>query len=280
MNNRLSYHCFIVPICMVLLFPPFSLYSQSISATDTVDCDTVITTFSVTSSIPTDTYAWDFGNDETSTESNPTVTYTEPGLYTVRVNYNGTTITETDFIHVLESPNARYRVIESSPDAIGTYQYIFLAPDTTVRIFEWRNNNTLIHDGPRFFYTFPGEGDYRVSLFVDDGECSSLVSRIIAVRDSFLVPNVLAPLPASITPNGSAYEKYSQFIVKTNGLDPVSIKIFTRSGALVYKAEAPLIIWDGKNSSGHDLSPGVYYYVIEYNTEVKQTKTGFVYLFR
>jgi len=88
------------------------------------------------------------------------------------------------------------------------------------------------------------------------------------VQDDFKVPNVFCP----------ECETYTEFYVQSNGFDPVSINIFSRSGALVYKAESPLIIWDGKSSSGHELPPGIYYYVIEYNTIPKKTKTGFVYL--
>ena len=38
-----------------------------------------------TSGEPCETYYWDFGNGETSTEENPTITYDAPGTYTVRL---------------------------------------------------------------------------------------------------------------------------------------------------------------------------------------------------
>jgi PKD repeat protein len=53
-----------------------------------------------------DTWAWDFGNGETSDESDPTVTYSEVGLYTVSLTISAgaesSSETKTDYIEVEE----------------------------------------------------------------------------------------------------------------------------------------------------------------------------------
>ncbi len=71
------------------------------------------------------------------------------------------------------------------------------------------------------------------------------------------------------------------FIVKSNGVTVYSIQIFSRSGVLVYKAEAPTLIWDGRNLSGQEMHPGTYYYVIRpASGSGRFEKTGFVLLYR
>lgn len=59
-----------------------------------------------------DTFAWNFGDGNTSTEENPSHSYTTPGDYTVAltITSNGNTVTETkeDFIRVIPSRNVPY----------------------------------------------------------------------------------------------------------------------------------------------------------------------------
>jgi PKD repeat protein len=60
-----------------------------------------------------DTYKWDFGNGQTSTEKNPSVTYTVNGTYTVKLTVNAITIpnvssienTSTQIITIVLPPN-------------------------------------------------------------------------------------------------------------------------------------------------------------------------------
>jgi gliding motility-associated-like protein len=83
------------------------------------------------------------------------------------------------------------------------------------------------------------------------------------------------------TPNGDDVNDF--FEVSSNGSVPLSIRIFTRTGTLVYKAEGYRITWDGRTSWGLELSQGIYYYVLDAlsgDPNNRFRKTGFIYLYR
>ncbi len=68
----------------------------------TTGCLNLVTTFSALDVF--DTYLWDFGNGQTSTDANPSVTYTSAGSYTVKLITTDAqgcsdTITKTNFIN-------------------------------------------------------------------------------------------------------------------------------------------------------------------------------------
>ena len=99
-------------------------------------------------------------------------------------------------------------------------------------------------------------------IFVYSGPCDEIIE----------VPNVFSP-------NGDGVNDY--FKIRTNGLNLFALTVYTRSGVLVYKLESPDLIWDGRTLSGHEMRPGIYYYVIEQTDGgggIK--KTGFVHLIR
>jgi gliding motility-associated-like protein len=85
--------------------------------------------------------------------------------------------------------------------------------------------------------------------------------------------------PNVFTPNEDG--KNDLFIVKSNGVTVYNLQIFSRTGILVYKAESPVLIWDGRNLSGQELLPGTYYYIIrESGGSGNFEKRGFVNLYR
>ena len=71
------------------------------------------------------------------------------------------------------------------------------------------------------------------------------------------------------------------FIVKSSNDEPVSLKITTRAGVLIFSIEAKLCVWDGCSLSGQPMTNGVYFYTAELRgTSPKVSKSGFVYLYR
>ncbi len=96
-------------------------------------------------------------------------------------------------------------------------------------------------------------------------------SRVVPVRDTIIVPNVFSP-------NGDTHNE--QFIVRSNGITPLEISIYSRTGMMVYKTKAPIIIWDGRNSSGTEMSEGIYYYILKSDDPNIPEKTGFLHLYR
>ena len=73
---------------------------------------------------------------------------------------------------------------------------------------------------------------------------------------NILIPNIF-------TPNN---DNVNDLLVISSRFDcnPIIIHIYNRWGDLIYKEESTRIEWDGKYKSA-DVTPGVYFYLIEYN---------------
>ena len=146
--------------------------------------------------------------------------------------------------------------------------------DDTNFVFHWyidlveQVNDTL----PVFHHRFLNAGVYTVDLEVYDKPNNNTInaSRAVPVRDTILIPNVF-------TPNGDDINDL--FIVRANGITPIEISIYSRTGIMVYSLKAPIIVWDGRNSSGAEMSEGVYYYILK-SEDSKEERKGFIHLYR
>ena len=134
-------------------------------------------------------------------------------------------------------------------------------------------------------YTYYEPGDYYAALVATSEEGCIDTFRLeepITVSPSDLeVPNVFSP-------NGDDINDY--FTVKFKSIKQFTLRIYSRSGNLVYKADIDdLYSWDGWDGTIRDsdrkASPGPYYYIIEATgyDNVKYRRgiyRGVVYLFR
>ena len=73
---------------------------------------------------------------------------------------------------------------------------------------------------------------------------------------------VQAPADSIIFSDTPNVEGKDFFEVKSEKGNLVSLKIFDRSGTLVYSAEAKKCGWNGRSSSGEKME-GVYFYLVE-----------------
>ena len=80
------------------------------------------------------------------------------------------------------------------------------------------------------------------------------------------------------TPDGT--ENFFEVTTADEDKD-VSLKIYTRAGALVFSIEAKRCMWDGYSLSGQPMAAGVYHYTAEIrDSSPKISKCGFVHLYR
>jgi gliding motility-associated-like protein len=243
-------------------------------------CDSLEVTFTYRDISNVDTVTavdWDFGNGQTASGKSPqTVLYDSAGTYTVSITVNGnTTFSRPGYIKVHSSPHAGFYWSDSLE--LGSYTVVFVAApqpvDTVPYTYQWLLEDGGTGDTRALIHRFPDAGDYRASLEVTHPVgCRSQRMRVVTVRDSLDCPNVF-------TPNEDGINDY--FIVSSNGVTVYNLQVFSRTGVLVYKAEAPILIWDGRNLSGQELMPGTYYYIIRpTNRSGSFEKKGFVELYR
>jgi PKD repeat protein len=106
-NNNLSDNCNNVVFKFDFQLLPKAEFNPSALG----GCEDFTVTFTNSSS-PSDSYEWDLGNGTTSTVFSPTVTYTEPGTYTVqlRVTDSVCLLTDTNEITINVLPDIQLAV--------------------------------------------------------------------------------------------------------------------------------------------------------------------------
>ncbi|HEX4875749.1 MAG TPA: PKD domain-containing protein, partial [Chitinophagaceae bacterium] len=171
---------------------------------DSVFCDRGTVNFS-DSTIANDIiagYSWDFGDGNTSTLQNPTHTYTNPGLYTVRLivrTQQGCrdTILKQQIIRVVRRP-----LIDIGGDSVVciysslTNTGLFLQPDTSVVTWQWtfpNGNNSTLQNPPA--QTYSTAGTFTItSIATNSTGCKDTTQQTIIVN-----PLPIATLPAQMT---------------------------------------------------------------------------------
>ncbi|MEO0900085.1 MAG: PKD domain-containing protein [Bacteroidota bacterium] len=149
--------------------------SASFSPTDTANCTPLSLNFINTSTpggAPLASYSWDFGNGQTSSLINPSITYGTSGVYTVEMivtDASGCTDTATHIMTARPLPQVAFGASDSLGCAPQTINFI----DQTVSsggIISWLWNfgdgNTSTAQFP--VHTYATDGIYTVSLTVTD----------------------------------------------------------------------------------------------------------------
>jgi gliding motility-associated-like protein len=174
--------------------------------------------------------------------------------------------------------------------------WCFYKPDSLIKVEIEVNKGkpidsidfVLFENAPVYEYEWCGK--YRVKLVTvhvnpTTGNCYDT----LYMKEPINVEESLVEVPNVFTPNGDT--KNDEFVVKTKSLLSMSVHIYNRWGGLVHSWSYSNIrsrdytyeksVWDGKIGS-RMASPGVYFYVIKAvgRDGHKQTKNGFVHLFR
>jgi gliding motility-associated-like protein len=281
----------IVPV--LISFQMSGQFANTTFVTDTVSgCDSLRVRFTpiVIPASRWDTITgirWEFGDGGVylTGQPDPVVhVYDSTGLFTPRmILNNNTTITRSQFsIRVYEGPTANFSYSDTAE--IGTFTYVFRnvgqADNTLEYHYRWFLQDSLDPVGfqPMLLYTFTEEQSYYLKLAVNTGVltnnlvCYDTVVRVVDVKDTLDIPNVFSPNDDNINDN---------WIVKSNGRTTYSLRIFTRTGTLIYQVEAPIIIWDGRNQSGQEMAADTYFYIIEpVRLPTRFRRTGYIQLYR
>lgn len=126
-------------------------------------------------------------------------------------------------------------------------------------------------------YTFSSIGDYRITAYIDNGMCESIVQEynieVFTCREPILI------IPNSFTPNGD----YLNDIIYLHAsyISEVNFEIYNNWGNLIFGTRDLTIGWDG-TFKGINCPTGVYFYTIEYKSirDVRELKKGTITLYR
>ncbi|WP_341841258.1 PKD domain-containing protein [Chitinophaga caseinilytica] len=142
--------------------------------------------FSNTSTGTNLTYAWDFGDNSSSTDRHPLKTFTTAGIYTIKLTVTddeGCTSTETknQFITVPD-PQAKFTV----PGQVAQCPPALVSPDNQSTgyaraVWEFGDNSRSSLDEPDHVYNLPG--NYTITLNVySAGDCVSTTTQDIFIE--------------------------------------------------------------------------------------------------
>jgi len=266
-------------ICLFILFLPLAAVGQIDFTVDVAEgCTPMKVKYTVTYSPDTfSTFVWDFGNGVVSNLEFPdTVIYATPGSFSPTLVFNGRgdqMIVKPDLLTV-------HRTVPANFDAYDSITYNFYvlqhseSLDTGVTYtFNWNVEEFGVLTGPRQEVYFPRADTFTVALTVaDEFGCTSTVIRNINVLGEIVVQN-------AFTPNNDGINDL--FIIIHSGGFPLLLKIYSRTGVLVYVDEGPTVDWNGLTASGQPLNPGIYYYTLEAlsgDPDKRYSKAGFVYM--
>lgn len=229
------------------------------------------------------TFNWDFGDGTTSTDVNPTHTYTTAGTYTIKlvaIDSSTCNIIDSTSYTITVSPNPVASFTYSPTQAQANTPYVFTNTSTGATSYLWSFGDgerlATISKDTTVSYTYTASGDYDVCLTAtnDYGCTNQYCTAISAIIDP------LVDVPNAFTPNGDGINDYVR--VRGFGIAKMNFRIFNRWGALVYQSTSYKNNgWDGRLNGV--LQPmDVYAYVldVEYSDGKRYQKRGDVTLLR
>ncbi|KQN34533.1 hypothetical protein ASE92_13135 [Pedobacter sp. Leaf41] len=269
----------------------------SFTADKTIGCDGVVVKFKNNSQDAIG-YVWDFGDGTTSTNVEPTHTFTGSGksfnITLTATNILGckNTVSIPGYIKTANPPVAAFTVSPGNELSIPNFTFGFKDISSDAVSWEW-----LFGDGSRSTlqnptHTYANEGVYPVTLKVLNKEgCPATITqsvRIIGVPGNLNLPNSFMP--------ASAKNEIKTFRAKGQGIQDWKMSVFNKWGQLIWETTklddgAPAEGWDG-TFKGQDQPQGVYYWKIEVKfingsdwkgmtyDSAPPRKTGVIYLIR
>jgi len=182
--------------------PPVTAFT----ATPTSGLAPLIVQFTDTSAGSPTSWAWTFGDGNTSTAQNPQHTYAAPGLYTVTLNatneYGSDTETKTDYITVYSPVTAQFTANVTGGTAPLTVQFTDLSTGgPTSWLWTFGDGNTSTAQNPQHTYTTAGT--HTVTLTASHPYDSDTQTKTAYITVAVLQPFPgLTLIPRDLTGNG------------------------------------------------------------------------------
>ena len=234
---------------------------------DTADgCPPVEVNFSSNSQFAT-TYLWDFGDGNTSTQQNPTHTYTTAGTFPVKLKVtSGGACSDSVFVGtgvtVYPVPSAAftYTFANSNSPNYGEATFIDQSVNANTYLWDFGDGNTSTQPSPTHRYTFTG--NYLITQYITtiDG-CRDTAQTFIELPffKGLFVPNAFTP--------GAGGPDVRTFLPVGISLKTYRLGIYDAWGKLLWETTdlvdtKPAVGWDGF-TDGAPCPQDVYVWKVE-----------------
>ncbi len=213
-----------------------------------------------------DSCMWEFGDGGYSREKDPVWIFDEEGRYTVKLlvfGNNGELASKTTDIDVYPLPLARFEVNTGDP----------ILPEEQVMFYNYSENSVKwkwdFGDGQSSmdfepYHQYERFGSYSVKLYaISKHGCidSLIITDAFGENSCYLrFPNAFVPNDGG--PTGGYYSSRTDiesevFHPVWSGVTEYNLRIFTRSGLMIFETNDINIGWDGYYK-GQKVDPGVY----------------------
>lgn len=239
------------------------------SGSDLVGCAPLDVNFTNLSEPNSGGCFWDLGNGETSSNCDPSISYLDPGSYSVNLSIT------SDEGCTSDSTFVNYIIVDSSPEmdidvamlgGCGSRQ-IALSQTPTPQsgidvLWDFGDGETSTEINPTHLYV--ADGTYTVTLTnTSPNGCEGSAQQTVLIDASgdlseLIVPNVFSP-------NGDGM---NDELVIGGGADIsecIEVQIFNRWGQEVFSSTKNSASWDG-TMNGNDADEGTYFYMIKANS--------------
>ncbi len=238
------------------------------------------------------TYLWDFGDNQSSRVINPTHTYTQPGIYTVRLSANNITgqpveEVKTEYITVYETPQSIFRVksgysevftgekVEFTNSSIGADQFLW----------DFGDGNESFEQEP--VHVYADSGIYNITLVAINSVtgCTDTLKResqvLVLTGGDAVVANAFTPNRGGPGSAKNDTKSNDIFLPLVKGVEKYDMKIYNRWGELIFESNDKDVGWDGYYK-GKLMPMGVYVFRMEllYENGRREVKLGDVTLIR
>lgn len=175
-------------------------FDKSVRAKPQIDYQSLDTTCDrltvqlINNSVSADSYWWDLGNGQTSTDFQPITTYEGLGVYTITLIATDTVcdISDTAQIQIdndkVNKPKALMEADYAGCDGNYFVEFKNISPKTNIFNWDFGDGNTSTEENPT--HTFPDSGTYTVTLIARDSACpySDTITKKISFQDTSVLP--------------------------------------------------------------------------------------------
>ncbi len=228
-------------------------------------------------SIGANSINWNFGDAQSSSSNSVTTNnYLSSGNYTVTLiatTLNGCSDTLKKAVNV----NVNYLSLDFDffIKRIKCYDSVlFINKSVGATSYSWIFNNGSIsnQNSPTQIFT---PGFYQITLIGSNNSCTDTIEKQINILESNHITD--ENTPNVFTPNGDGVNDIFDFKVMSNCKD-FTFEIMDRWGLSILKmSDKKQNFWDGRTTSGEEVSDGTYFYImnIENGNKLKGTVTIF-----
>ncbi len=193
-------------------------------------------------------WSWDFGDQSSSTQQNPSHCYGLPGNYDVTLTVTTSdgcsqTIVMTNYIQVFALPVAAF-IAGPQPTTVLNPTITFTDSSTNASSWNWNFgdlvNSSSTDQNPTFTYVDPNCYVVTLEVTSTDG-CMDTTDQIICIG-----PDVIIFVPNTFTPDDNGLNDL--FTPVTFGIDPDKYEmwVFDRWGNVIFYTDDLNDGWDGK----------------------------------